>query len=128
MAPHLEFRLMLRVYLPFLLAFTLLFQALLVLSPVEVSEQEEVLEHAMIHDAGIGHHHHDEICKHHGDYEVDSAVFHVHHDAVSQIACLPQSVALTVDLRPAVLDMPRVEEMLTAPYLEGPLRPPRTTA
>jgi hypothetical protein len=111
-----------------LLIIALLFQALLVLSPAQVSDQAQILEHALVHEAGVGHHHHDEQGSLHGDYDIDSAVFHVHHDPVSQIACLPQAVALAIDLRPAALDMPHVENLLTAPYLDGPLRPPRTPA
>lgn len=117
-----------------LLAFALLFQTLILLIPAKVSEQGHVLEHALVHEAGTGHHHHlDHDDEHCGqqldiDYDVDTAVFHVHHDAVSQVACLPPAVYLAVDLRPAALGKSHVERSLTAPFLEGLLRPPRAAA
>jgi hypothetical protein len=111
-----------------LLALAVLFQALLVLSPAKVSDLAEAVEHAMVHDVGVGHHHQGEQLVQPGDDNIASSVFHVHHDAASPLACLPAAVPQVADLRPASPGLPRAENSPAAPCLEGPLRPPRARA
>lgn len=104
-------------------------QPVLAVVPWQVRALAQELEHAVVHQAGHGHHHADHADTLNLQTDSDStAVSHTHHDAAHHAALLPatDSAVLPV-LVTAPLEWPaacRIPE----PCLEGPLRPPRCGA
>lgn len=83
------------------------------------------VEHAVLHWQDEGHHHHDD-----GSWHVDESTESVQHATADQVGSSP-ALHSTVTLRWAAMasqSPPAARSSaITAPFLEGPLRPPRTT-
>ncbi|HSW08035.1 hypothetical protein [Aquabacterium sp.] len=84
------------------------------------------LEHASLHWQDEGHHHHGD-----GSWHVDESTestLHVMADHVGSSPALHSTLTLT--LTPVASESPPATGSceVTAPFLEGPLRPPRATA
>lgn len=82
------------------------------------------IDHALVHQSGRGHHHDDTLT-----FELDddgAALPHAHHDTGHHSA-LPLDIAgLRLPSAEPSARLVFVGGRLPEPYLEGPLRPPRT--
>lgn len=97
-------------------------QARTTLSPGAIDD----LGHAALHWQQEGHHHHDD-----GSYHLDDSADSARHLAADQLlsALAAAPAALFVMPRPAAArPAARAGPALAPPFLEGPLRPPRSAA
>lgn len=89
-----------------------------------VSANGNGMSHALEHDEGIQHHHHDDNGSVHYD-DSDESLQHIHDHSSS-----PQLAFLAVQFQPIapVLSAPAVDggvtQFIPAPFLDAPLRPP----
>jgi hypothetical protein len=82
------------------------------------------LEHAALHWQGEAHHHHDDGSFHVGESEESAR--HLMADHVSVPALLPQPPATLLRLDDGAPALPSARAG-PHPFLDGPLRPPRST-
>jgi hypothetical protein len=101
-------------------------QALLWLTPIGQSQQAVDLANLMAHTQSLDHHHHDDQSLHVDDSADSQSQHHVHVDA-QPAGLLPASLAQTVLKSPGSLPITHVVHWVSA-WLQGPLRPPQTTA
>jgi hypothetical protein len=109
-----------------LLPLALLWQSLLAVAPSTIEAQSVAMAHALLHDEGVGHHHHDADSLTVED--LGAPTLHQHHDG-GHFHALPwslpsQGAAYAEPLAPDRWQTPA----LPSPFLEGPLRPPRVQA
>lgn len=81
------------------------------------------LEHAVLHWQDEAHHHHDDGSFHVG--ESDESARHLMADHVSVPALLPQPPAMLLRLEDGAPELPGVRAG-PHPFIDGPLRPPRS--
>jgi hypothetical protein len=108
-----------------LLALALALPSLLALVPAAIQAQAQAVEHALLHDEGLGHRH--AAADDHDVASIDLAISsaHQHHDG-GHVHALPSGL-LNTHLAFGRPPMPerRALTVLPNPFIEGPLRPPR---
>lgn len=83
------------------------------------------LQHAVLHWQGLGHHHHDD-----GRYHQDDSSESAQHMIADYVTASPALLAGIPTLLPASgASAPALQrtDFVPNPFLEGPLRPPRST-
>ena len=103
----------------------LLFQTWVGFTSCGVAQKSQAFTHAITHAQATGHHHHEDGSLHLEPASDEAA--HQHADEGMQFsALLPASAAALPDLRPTAVGW-TAAAALTTVFLEGPLRPPRST-
>lgn len=104
----------------------LLFQTWVGFTSSGVAQKSQAFAHAITHAQATSHHHHDDGSLHLESASDESA--HQHADEGVQFsALLPASAATLPQLRPTAAGWTAASALSTV-FLEGPLRPPRSTS
>lgn len=113
-----------RTALLFAILFATFWQSVAVSRAGSAADAVADLPHAALHWQEDRHHHHDD-----GTYHLDDSAestLHLWADQISVPAMLPHEPASLAGLR-AVVPASRLTSPGPHPFLDGPLRPPRTT-
>ncbi len=97
----------------------------LALVPGQANALSLEIEHALVHESGQGHHHHDDTRVFEPDDD-GAALPHTHHDA-GHHSVLPLTLPdLCLPSAEPSAQLLFLGGRMPDPHLEGPLRPPRT--
>lgn len=108
------------------LMFALVWQALALARPGSTVNLLDDAAHAALHLQGAGHHHDED-----GGVRPDdstAALMHALGDSVGSPTALPVKAPLGLTVRPGLAPGGASQRPPAAPFIEGPLRPPRLLA